>query len=202
MGRYAESLFPTLNDLLTRSFVNHRKKILQNASGRILEIGFGSGLSVPCYPDSVHEVIGLEPSKGMRQRGLRNNNLKIDSRVTCIEGRAEILPFEDQSFDGVVSFLTLCSVSDLDKAVSEIRRVLKPTGVFYFIEHVTRPPHSFTYGIQKSLQPYWSKIACGCKLTQDTLGALKEAGMKLDLKPIGYSGFPNFLGPLYRGTAR
>ena len=201
-GFYSESVFPRVNDLLTGSLIRHRKKVLLGAQGRILEIGFGSGLSLECYPDTVKEIIGLEPNPGMLKRAAVRTPHFTRSHLRIETGSVEALPFGESEFDGVVSFLTLCSVSDLSKAVSEMRRVLKPSGKLFFIEHTIQAEHNVTRAIQSKLNPLWNNIACGCNLDRDTLRHLKEGGFILnETKVLGYNGFPNFLSPLVRGIA-
>ncbi len=130
---YRDHIFPVCNDFITRRFVRHRKRLLESASGTVLEIGFGSGLSLDDYPENILQVVGLEPNPGMRRRAetrLQKASLK---NVKLVEGAAEAVPFGDGTFDTVVSFLTLCSVNDLAGAILEIKRVLKDGGKFLFI---------------------------------------------------------------------
>lgn len=200
MNFYSEQIFPIINDLFTRSFDRHRKKILISATGKVLEIGFGTGLSLPCYPSTVSEVVGLEPNNGMLKKAKKNKS--HIRKVQIVEGVVEHLPFIEKEFDAVVSFLTLCSVINLKGAIAEIKRVLKkPGGKFYFIEHVIQPKGTLTRQLQETIQPIWGSIACGCHLNRNTIQELQTAGFNLEIKRIGYSGFPNILGPIYRGIA-
>ncbi len=196
---YSQKIFPRLNEVLTHSFKRHRAKLLSPARGRVLEIGFGSGLSLPHYPKTVKNLVGLEPSKGMRAR-VRVPNKFMNFKL--VAGKAEKIPFEDETFDFVVSHFTLCSVRDLPKSLSEIHRVLKPRGRFLFLEHALNDKSALTRKLQKTLAPVFKKCAEGCNLDRDILAALKKAGFEIDeLKTIGYNGFPNFVSPIYRGSA-
>ena len=135
MSFYSEAIFPILNDAATYPLRRYRMKTLQGTSGTVLEIGFGSGASVPYYPPDVHEIVGLEPNAGMLSRaaGIR------DPRVRLVSGRAEALPFQEHTFDHVVSILTLCTVTHLSQTLLEIQRVLKPGGQLHFLEHIASP---------------------------------------------------------------
>lgn len=195
---YTETFFPWMNDILTKSLARYRKKVLLLTRGRVLELGFGSGLSVPDYPHAVSEVIGLEPNPGM----LRNARHRLGAVAKVVQGVGEQMPFANESFDGVSSFLTLCSVSDLEKTLSEIKRVLKPDGKFVFIEHCAQARGSLTRKFQRLVQPVWGRVAGGCHVTRDTLECIERAGFRIEaLKTIGYSGFPNILSPMVRGVA-
>ncbi len=183
---------------MTRSLERHRKSILLPASGKILEIGFGSGMSLSCYPDSVTEIIGLEPNQGM----LRKTEGKLGSRAKVVKAVGENIPFDDKEFDCISSFMTLCSVSDLPRVVSEMKRVLKANGKIYFIEHMAHPKGTLTRSLQQLIQPVWGHLACGCHIDRDILHEFQRQDFKIEnLKTIGYSGFPNFLSPLNRGVA-
>ncbi|OFZ22726.1 MAG: hypothetical protein A2X94_03505 [Bdellovibrionales bacterium GWB1_55_8] len=199
MSFYEEKIFPIGNNLISRRFFRHKENLLKSCKGNVLEIGFGAGLSLPFYPAAVTLVTGLEPNAGMRRMVEKSASFPP---ANIVAGVAEQLPFPDSSFDSVVSIFTLCSVTDLEKSVSEIKRVLKRDGRFYFIEHAVQPKPGPTRTIQNLIQPVWGKIGCGCHVNRDTLQALVGAGFKIEkLKSIGYSGFPNFLSPLYRGIA-
>ena len=112
-----------------------RSRLLANASGRVLEIGAGTGLNLTHYPESVTELVVTEPESPMLRR-LERKVAGARPAVRVVQTEAESLPFEDQSFDTVVSTLVLCTVRDPDATLAEIRRVLKPGGRFLFLEHV------------------------------------------------------------------
>ena len=197
MKLYQDKVFPFLNDLVSQKFVEHRKNLLTTATGEILEVGFGSGSSLESYPRSVHSVTGIEPNQGMIAR-YRQSDMKTHvNKIEIIEGFAESLPFENETFDGVSSFLTLCSVSNLNKTLSEIKRVLKPGGNLFLIEHIAQKRGSLTRRIQDFIQPYWKIIGCGCNCNRETIVALEAAGFYVKKsETLGYDGFPNFLAPI------
>lgn len=195
MSFYSEKVFPALNDLLTKQFVGHRYKALLSAQGKILEIGFGIGLSLPCYPSSVSQVVGVDPNPGMVAKAASRK----DERAKVVAGVVEKLPFDDEAFDGVASFFTLCSVSDLKVAIGEIKRVLKPSGSLFLIEHVAHPTKSFSRKLQSIVDPMVSRLACGCVVTRETTHELTKAGFNFsELKAIGSNPL---LGTVYRGIA-
>ena len=150
-----------------------RAELLGPLSGDVLEIGAGTGLSLPHYPDEAHLTL-LEPSPAMRQRLQAKH-----PEAQVVDGVAEALPFPDASFDAVVSGLVLCSVDDLAGALQEVLRVLRPGGRFVFIEHVASRRAGW-HAAQRMLEPAWKVAAAGCHLTRDTEQALVDAGFELE----------------------
>ncbi|MBT3984144.1 MAG: class I SAM-dependent methyltransferase [Bacteriovoracaceae bacterium] len=133
MKLYSEIIFPKLYDFIlgTGVFDNYRKKVLKSASGKILEIGIGTGKNLEFYPDNINELWAIDPSPGM----LKQLNKKLEKqkiKVHFEQTGAENLPYENEQFDTVVSTITLCSIPELSKALSEIKRVLKQDGHFFF----------------------------------------------------------------------
>jgi len=146
-----------------------RTDLLGGLAGRVLEIGAGTGASLKHYPPGVDLTL-LEPVPEMRAR--------LERRVaehTIVVGHAEALPFDDSSFDVVVSCLVLCSVVDLSASLAEIHRVLRPDGRLVFIEHVGSGEPS-TRRAQQFLNPLWRVIGRGCHLCRDTEAAIEAAG--------------------------
>lgn len=201
---YQEKLFPFFNDLITRSFQRNRARVLQNASGKILEIGFGSGLSLSAYPKTVTEVFGLEPNSGMIARAQKQiAKQQTGPAVQLVQGHSEKIPFPDQTFDGVVSFFTLCSVENLRGTLAELKRVLKSGGSFFLIEHEGASPGTLHRKLQDKMHQPWKTLACGCHCNRDLLATLKEMGFEvIEKKSLGFSGFPNFLSPIWRVWAK
>lgn len=175
MSFYSETLFPVLHDGVTYPLRRYRKRVLQETFGNVLEIGFGSGTSVPFYPPGVQEIVGLDPSAGMLARAERHQ----DPRVRIVRGHAESLPFQEHTFDHVVSILTLCSVSHLSQTLLEIQRVLKPEGRLHFLEHIALPRGTLGRHIQTWIQPIWGHLACGCHLNRETVNTLSTHGWSL-----------------------
>lgn len=111
-----------------------RKDLLSHAKGRVLEIGFGTGLNLPHYPEHVESIVTVDPNAGMNGRAMK----RIEASPIPVEHKilsGESLPLDSRSFDVVVSTWTLCSIPDVNAALRELRRVLKPDGKFLFLEH-------------------------------------------------------------------
>ncbi len=143
MGFYSQVIVPLLCDFgLDRpSVAKYRRELLTHASGNILEIGFGTGLNLPHYPKQVQKITTVDPNVGMYRRArrrIKQTELEVDQRVL----RSERLPFEECTFDCVVSTFTLCSIEDVRRALAEVYRVLKPGGKFLFLG---RPKHAASY---------------------------------------------------------
>jgi ubiquinone/menaquinone biosynthesis C-methylase UbiE len=153
-----------------------KRKLLANARGRVLEIGVGTGLSLPHYPRHV-EVVGVEPSEPMRRRAQRRAQ-ELGRDVTLVEAPAEELPFEDGSFDTVVSLAVLCSVRDPERVLAEVRRVLRPGGRFIFLEHVRSDDPQLARKQDRWERP-WGWIAGGCHPNRTTLDTIESAGFEL-----------------------
>ncbi|MGD9000862.1 MAG: class I SAM-dependent methyltransferase, partial [Granulosicoccaceae bacterium] len=135
MGFYSRVLFPwAMNLLMSRpAFSEQRVAVLKDVSGDILEIGFGTGLNLPHYPAHVSRLATIEPNPGMARyaaRQIAESLIDVEQHVSS----GEALPLADASFDTVVSTWTLCSIPDVERALREVRRVLKPGGRFLFLE--------------------------------------------------------------------
>ena len=164
-----------------------RPRILSGAHGRVLEIGAGTGASLPYYRGhSFEELVITEPDSFMLER-LRQ---KLDSglNATIVQAPAEELPFPDASFDAVVSVHVLCSVRNVQKALIEVRRVLKQDGEFRFLDHVrSRSPAGAL--AQHAVQPLWSWLGAGCHPNRDIASEVTKAGFQLKeierLRPFG-----------------
>ncbi len=140
MGFYSRVVFPCLcNAALNRPWVaKHRKELLAAARGEILEIGFGTGLNLPCYPEHVRKITAIDPNPGMHRRVrtmIDQTGIEVDKHLLG----GEQLPFDEGAFDCVVSTFTLCSIQQVQHALAEIHRVLKPGGQFLLLEHGLSP---------------------------------------------------------------
>jgi ubiquinone/menaquinone biosynthesis C-methylase UbiE len=176
-----------------------RRELLARARGRVLEIGVGTGLSLPHYPP-VDELVATEPSEPMLRRARRRAR-EAGRKVTFVEAPAEQLPFEDNSFDTVVSMLVLCTVEDPQRALQEIRRVLRPTGQFLFSEHV-RSDNARRARWQDRLEPIWGVVANGCHPNRRTLDTIREAGFDVsDVEQRELPGVPALTRPYVSGRA-
>jgi ubiquinone/menaquinone biosynthesis C-methylase UbiE len=180
-----------------------REELLADLSGRVLDLGAGTGANLPWYPATVEHLTLCEPDEGMASQ-LRDK-LPEDPPFTIEVSSApgECLPVDDASQDAVVCTLVLCTVGDLQQTLAEVRRVLKPGGRFVFLEHVAHESHRPLLMIQKAATPVWKLIAGGCCLDRRTGDAIADAGFD-----VGFQEFrtmPNkgvFYAPYLWGRAR
>jgi ubiquinone/menaquinone biosynthesis C-methylase UbiE len=158
-------------------FVQDRKqRLFDGLTGTLLEIGAGTGINLRFLPPEVR-FVALEPNPFMHPYLLARAR-ELERPLTLVQGTAEALPFPDESLDGVLSTLVLCSVKELDRVLGEVARVLKPGGRFLFLEHVGAPEGSRLLRIQRWLRPAWRKLGDGCLLDRDTEAYLSEAGFR------------------------
>ena len=179
----------------------HRKALLSRAGGRVLEIGAGTGRNLEYYGDAVESLTVAEPEIAMTRRLVRRIG-EQPRPVALVRAPAEELPFEDGSFDVVVSTLVLCTVEEQAKALAEIRRVLEPSGELLFIEHV-RSDRPKLARWQNRLNGLNRFVARGCNCNRDTVGAIRLAGFTIEeLDRSELKKVPPTLRPLVIGTAR
>ena len=178
----------------------HRAALLARARGRVLELGAGTGLNLGHYPAAVSELVLTEPEKPMLRR-LAPRAASATPRATAVSASAEALPFDDASFDTVVSTLTLCTVSDPAAALAEAHRVLVPGGRLLFLEHV-RADDARAARRQDRLTPLWRRVGHGCYPNRDTLAAIEAA--RFDVEHVHRDRFPRaprIIAPLISGSA-
>lgn len=183
-------LFPTFYDLammpLERTkFKKIRSELIPKAKGRVLEIGYGTGVNFPYY-ENASSVDAIEPSREMMKRASRNIAQSTIPIKTHLVG-AEHLPFEDHYFDTVVATLVFCTIPDPVVALNEIKRVTRPNGKILFFEHV-RMDERFLGKTQDFLTPSWKKICDGCHLNRDTLDLITSCGLTIDQLDSYYKG--------------
>jgi ubiquinone/menaquinone biosynthesis C-methylase UbiE len=176
-----------------------RKKLLEPAQGRVLEIGVGTGLNLPHYPP-VDELVAADPSEPMLRRA-RRRAAETGRDVTFVEAPAEQLPFEDASFDTVVCTLVLCTVKNPERALSEIERVLRPGGNLLFLEHV-RADEPGLARWQDRIAPFWRRFGHGCNCNRPTPTLIRGAGFdSVELEKHQVPKAPPIVRPLVAGRA-
>jgi ubiquinone/menaquinone biosynthesis C-methylase UbiE len=164
-------------------------------------VGVGSGLNLAFYePDRIAHVTGIDPSEPLLERARsRAKQATVPVDLACAS--AEALPFDAASFDTVVTTYTLCSVDDPVRALTEIRRVLRPGGELIFVEH-GRAPDRGPQRIQRWLTPAWSRAGGGCRLDRDVPALLRASGLSSSDLTESYTQGPRWLSYTYQGTAR
>lgn len=202
MGVYRDRIFPACYDLLMGmgKLDERRREALAPVRGQILEIGIGTGLNLPHYPATVETITGLDANAGMlRQLEKKLAGGGIEVAFEC--AGADLLPFEDSSFDTVVLTLVLCSLADRSRAMAEIRRVLRPDGRLVFLEHGLSPDPKVAKW-QGRLNAIQKRFAVGCLLDVPVKQELEQAGFGFEKLEMGYQkGESKTHGYLYEGVA-
>lgn len=197
MSFYRESVCPCLTHLAMRagSLRPYREAVTRQASGRVLEIGVGSGANLGFYRNSLECVIGIDPSAGMLRRAAA-----VDTHipVMLLQSAGEALPFDSGSFDCVVSTWTLCSVSDPRLVLKEISRVLKPGGHFLYVEH-GRSPEENASRWQDRLNPAWQRFAGGCNINRPISKMVAESSFRVISDNNAYASWPRLFAYFYQG---
>ena len=202
MGIYHHCVFPCLLDLAmsSRVLAQPRRRTLARATGRILEIGFGTGRNLPHYPPEVQRIEAIDPDTDLD----RYSAARIAAASIAVDFHhldAERMPFATSSFDTVTCTLTLCSIPDVAHALSEVRRVLKPGGQFLFLEHGLAPDTRIARW-QQRLEPLQQRLAGGCHLTRDPISLIGASGLRMqDATQYYLRGVPRFAGYMTEGCA-
>ena len=202
MGFYQNQVVPLLTSLSMRNenLAAYRQRVVPEAAGRVLEIGIGPGLNLPLYsPKIVQQVIGIEPSPKLLDmaRRVERHGLSVD----LVEGSAEEIPLENASVDTVVTTWTLCTIPDVDGALRQMRRVLKPSGRLLFVEH-GRAPDSKVVWWQDRLTPIWKTIGGGCHLNRPISSLIECAGFRIERLKTSYMPGPKPMTFMYEGSAQ
>jgi ubiquinone/menaquinone biosynthesis C-methylase UbiE len=198
---YERTLLPYLLDFSCslKPIQKQRMKVIPRARGRVLEIGIGTGLNLPFYDRArINSIVGVDPGLQMHKLALKRS-MQAGLKVELVGVSAERLPVEDASFDTVVSTYTLCTIPDPIAALKELRRALVPGGRLLFSEH-GRAPDENVLKWQTRLQPYWMKVAGGCRMDRDIPSLLEQAGFKPEVQSRYIPG-PRILSYHYWGEA-
>jgi ubiquinone/menaquinone biosynthesis C-methylase UbiE len=181
MGRLMAHFYDRVMKRSEETFLTEwRKGLLKDVSGRVLEVGAGTGVNLPLYPKNVERVVLSEPDPHMRARLAEKISSSGSIPAEVCDGSLESLPFPDGEFDVVICMLVLCSVPDLNRAVSEIRRVLRPAGRLVFMEHVAADDHTTTLKWQRRLEPLWKRVSGNCHFTRTTEQTLLDGGFRIE----------------------
>ena len=202
MGLWVERILPRLVDRALRTpEVNARRALVcAGLTGTVLELGFGSGLNARYYPVAVTEVLAVEPSDLAWQLA-QPRIAAAGTTVTRIGSDGARLDLEDDSVDSALSTYTLCTIPDATAALREVHRVLRPGGVFHFLEH-GRSPDERVRRWQQLIHPVHSRLAGGCHLDRPIDRLIDEAGFEITRLDRRYGEGFRPASYLYRGTAR
>jgi ubiquinone/menaquinone biosynthesis C-methylase UbiE len=180
LGVYGRRVFPWLNDKLNSDpeLVRIRAEAMAAAKGRTIEIGFGTGLNLAHYPPAVGALVAIEPNAGMLDRAAPRIKA-VGFPVEVIHATAETLPIAERTFDTAVSVLTLCTVADPSRVLSELHRVLRDEGRLIILEHGLAEEASV---IKWQMRLDWlqGKLACGCHLTRPIVELLSRSGFRFE----------------------
>lgn len=193
---YKEHIFPYLmnKNIGKKEILDLRKEVLSSSYGKVLELGIGTGLNLPLYPDNVSEITAVD----LYVRSIGNTEIKVNLYNESIES----MSFDDNYFDTVVSTFSLCSVDNLDKAVKEIKRVLKPDGILILLEH-GRASGRFHQFMQNIANPFFNIFACGCNVNRDYFEILRKYSFNVNkCEIIKAAIYPRSIaGYIYMGVA-
>jgi len=201
MSLYSRFILPYLLDLSLSDPISskYRKQLLSEVSGEVLEIGFGTGLNLAYYPENTTKVTTIDPNPGMNRlarKRIQESKIAVDNRLLS----SEDLPFPDNHFDSIVSTWTLCSIANIDRAMAEIYRVLKPNGKFYFIEHGLSNEAKIKVW-QNRLNPIQKAIADGCHLNRNIKKILENQFKSIIIEEFYVENVPKIMGYYYKGIA-
>ena len=177
-----------------------RRALVSRTTGAVLEIGAGTGLNLAYYPDGLDRLVLCEPEPHLARR-LQRRVAQLTRRAEVVRATAETLPFEDETFDTVVSTLVLCTVTNPQATLNEIRRVLRPRGSLLFLEHVRSDGRRLARWQDWFHRP-WRAFAAGCNCNRHTLQRLRDRGYAVTLTDRGqWRRMPPIVQPLIAGQA-
>lgn len=201
MGFYANKILPTLIDrgMQNKALTAHRPRIPPLATGRVLEVGFGSGLNLPHYSDAVTHLFALEPSQTLLDKSAERT-AAATFPVEPLAASAADIPLEADSVDTIVSTWTLCSIAEIETALQDMRRVLKADGRLLFIEHGHAPDPEVARWQNRLTPVFRHLVGCNPNRPIDTL--ISAAGFRITELEKGYFDGPRFISYHFVGQAR
>jgi len=200
MGFYQDKILPVLiaRGMDNKAMRKHRPRIPPLARGRVLEVGLGTGLNIPHYTGAVEHLFGLGPARALLEKA-KPQAERAPFPIDFMEAGAEDIPLESHLVDTVVSTWTLCSIPDLERALQEMRRVLRPGGRLIFLEH-GRAPDAGVARWQDRLKPLFQHVA-GCRPNLEMDRLIHAAGFRFAEIEKTYFDGPRFISYHYIGQA-
>ena len=200
MGLYARYVWPRILDFVMsdKTVAKERSKVIPAAKDTVLEVGIGSGLNLPFYRAEVKQLYGVDPSAGLLEMA-RERARQVPFPVELREHSAERLPFADESMDTVVVTWALCSIPEPERALREMKRVLKREGQLLFVEH-GRSADAGVERWQNRLNPIWRRVSGGCNMNRKIDELVTGAGFKLAELQTMYLPGPRLMTYTYRGV--
>ncbi|BBD62727.1 putative methyltransferase (plasmid) [Nostoc sp. HK-01] len=201
MRFYSQVIFPRLLDwsLSDPVLAKYRQELLADVTGEVLEIGFGTGLNLLYYPSRIRKITTVDVNPGMNalaNKRISNSDITVEQLLLSSEN----LPMADNTFDSVISTWTLCSIANVQQAIQEIYRVLKPGGRFFFLEHgLSEKPNVQVW--QHRLTPFQKVIADGCHLNRDIQKLVEQYFDRVELHQFTPDNLPDLVAHLYQGVA-
>ncbi|BCL34625.1 class I SAM-dependent methyltransferase [Nostoc sp. MS1] len=201
MGFYSQVIFPRLLDwsMSDPVFAKYRQELLKDVTGEVLEIGFGTGLNLAYYPQHIRKITTVDVNPGMNalaQKRIDESGIKVEKLLLS----GENLPMSDNTFDSVVSTWTLCSIANVEQAIKEVYRVLKPDGKFFFLEHgLSDQPKVQVW--QNRLTPIQKVIADGCHLNRNMQQLVAKSFDDIKLERFTPEKLPDVMAHMYKGCA-
>jgi ubiquinone/menaquinone biosynthesis C-methylase UbiE len=202
VGFYGEQILPRVQDKVmgVKRLREARGRVCGGLEGTVVEVGFGTGLNARYYPPEVTKVVAIEPSRVC----MRIAEPRIAQSASSVEYgglTGEQLDLPTGEFDMVLSTWTLCTIPNVDAALGEVRRVLRPGGSFHFIEHGHAPDENVARW-QARIEPLWKPVAGGCHLTRRIADCIEKAGFEIErLDTYYFKGDPKPFGYTYEGQA-
>lgn len=200
MGFYGDQVLPRFIDVaLGKQTDPVRARVASGLSGEVLEVGFGSGRNIPHLPAAVTRLIAVDPATvGRKLAAERIAARGLPVEFVGLDGQS--LPLADESVDHVLVTWTLCTIPDVDRALREMRRVLRPGGALHFVEH-GRSPIAKSARAQDRVTPVWRRVMGGCHLNRRIPEVIEGAGFRMERLDTFRDKGPELVARLYEGVA-
>ncbi len=201
MSFYADHILPRCTNLLLsgRQFTKIRSRVASGLTGDVLEVGFGSGLNVPHYPSDVNRVLAVDPALvGRKLAAGRVSASPVPVEYVGVDGAS--LPLESATIDHVLVTWSLCTIPEVDEALAEVYRILRPGGQLHFVEHGLAPEPQVAKW-QDRLTPLQRRVAGGCHLNRPIDHLIEGAGLAVIELDTYQLGGPKPMSYMYEGVA-